>query len=56
MKAIMISINPKFVEKILSGEKTYEYRKSMFHDRSVEKLLIYETTIEKISYLLIESE
>ena len=43
MKAIMISINPQFVEKILSGEKTYEYRKSMFHDRSVEKLLIYET-------------
>lgn len=43
MKAIMISINPQYVEKILSGEKTYEYRKSMFHDRSVENLLIYET-------------
>ena len=43
MKAIMISINPQYVEKILSGEKTYEYRKSMFHDRSVETLLIYET-------------
>lgn len=42
MKAIMISINPQYVEKILSGEKTYEYRKSMFHDRSVENLLIYE--------------
>ena len=24
MKAIMISINPQFVEKILSGEKTYQ--------------------------------
>lgn len=43
MKAIMISINPQYVEKILSGEKTYEYRKSMFHDRSVDTLLIYET-------------
>ena len=43
MKAIMISINPQYVEKILSGEKTYEYRKSMFHDRSVDALLIYAT-------------
>ena len=43
MKAIMISINPQYVEKILSGEKTYEYRKSMFHDRSVDTLLIYAT-------------
>lgn len=43
MKAIMISINPQYVEKILSGEKKYEYRKSMFHDRSVKTFLIYET-------------
>ena len=29
MKNIILSIRPKFVEKILTGEKTFEYRKKL---------------------------
>ena len=38
---IIISIKPKYIEKILSGEKKYEFRKS-FPD-GVEAMLIYAT-------------
>lgn len=41
MKAI-ISIKPQFVEKILNGEKRFEYRKSFLKDIP-EKCYIYST-------------
>lgn len=44
---IIISIKPKYIEKIFSGEKRWEYRKS-FPD-GVEAMLIYATApIKKI--------
>lgn len=43
MKKILISINPEYVAKILSGEKKYEYR-TKAAKRDVDSLLIYETT------------
>ncbi len=42
MCEILISINPEYVEKILSGEKKYEFRK-INPKRKVDKLIIYET-------------
>lgn len=43
MKAIMISIQPQWVEKILNGEKTIEIRKSMPKCQSSCKVFIYCT-------------
>ena len=45
---IVISINPEFVRKIISGEKKYEYRTKVTK-RSIGKIIIYETTpVKKI--------
>ena len=40
---ILMSIHPEHVEKILSGEKRYEYR-TKAAKKDVESLIIYETT------------
>lgn len=48
MKNILLPINPEYVEKILSGEKIFEYRKKIPRD-NIEYILIYETApIKKI--------
>lgn len=39
---VILSIHPKFVEKIFLGEKRYEYRKAIFK-KNVESILIYAT-------------
>ena len=39
---IIISINPEYVEKILSGEKKFEYRTKVAKQR-VDTLIIYAT-------------
>lgn len=41
MKAIL-SIKPEFVEKIISGEKHYEYRRKIFK-QDIESVIIYAT-------------
>ena len=38
---VLISIKPKFVEKILSGEKKFEFRKAVFKTRPVRKIFVY---------------
>ena len=43
MKAVLISIQPKWVEKIASGEKTIEVRKSRPKLETPFKCYIYET-------------
>lgn len=40
---IIISINPEYVEKIISGEKKYEYR-TKAAKKDIDKIIIYETT------------
>ena len=42
MSTILISINPKYVEKILNGSKKFEYRKVSCRP-DVDKLVIYST-------------
>ena len=39
----MLSINPEYVERILSGTKKYEFRKRLAN-RAVDKILIYSTS------------
>ena len=39
---ILLSIKPEFVNKILSHEKLYEFRKSIFKQK-VERIYIYST-------------
>lgn len=43
MSKILMSINPVYVEKILSGEKCYEYRKTI-PKKDVSKIIIYSTS------------
>lgn len=43
MKSIIISIHPVHVEKILSGEKVFEYRKNLPNDR-IDYAVIYATS------------
>jgi predicted transcriptional regulator len=43
---VLISIKPKYVEKIISKEKTYEFRRNIFK-KDVEKVVIYSTSPEK---------
>lgn len=42
MKAILLSIKPEFVEKIISGKKKYEYRTRLAKD-DVKTMLVYST-------------
>ena len=42
MKKILISINPEYVEKILSGEKKFEYR-TRVAKQDINSIIIYST-------------
>lgn len=39
---LIISIKPEFVNKIISGEKKYEFRRRIYR-KEVEKIYIYQT-------------
>lgn len=51
MKAVLISIQPKWVEKIASGEKTIEVRKSVPKLERPFKVYIYETQGKQVEHL-----
>lgn len=40
---VLLSVKPEFAEKILSGEKKYEFRKAMFKNSNVKTVVIYAT-------------
>lgn len=42
---VLLSIKPEFVEKIFSGEKQYEYRKSIFK-KKIDTVVVYSTMPE----------
>ena len=42
MKALLLSIKPEYVEKILQGEKKYEYRKRLAKE-DVSYIYVYST-------------
>ena len=40
---ILLSIKPEYADKILSGDKHYEFRKVVFKDERVKSVVIYAT-------------
>lgn len=40
---VLLSIKPKYVEKIFLEQKKFEYRKSIFKKENIDTIIIYET-------------
>ena len=40
---VLLSIQPRFVEKIFLKEKVFEYRKSIFRNKEIDRVFIYES-------------
>jgi len=40
---VLLSISPKYAEAITDGRKSYEFRRSIFNQRSVERVYLYVT-------------
>ncbi len=40
---VLLSIKPEFADKILSGEKQYEFRKIIFKNPNIKTIVIYAT-------------
>jgi predicted transcriptional regulator len=43
---VLLSVKPKYVEKIMSGDKRYEFRKTIWK-KKINEVYIYSTTPEK---------
>ncbi len=43
----LLSIKPRYAEAIVNGDKKYEFRKSIFKKREIEKVYIYVTSPTK---------
>ena len=41
--SILLSIKPQFVKSIFSGSKQFEFRRRIFKDRNVKRVIIYAT-------------
>ena len=41
---VLLSIKPKYVDKILLGSKKYEFRKIRFRDEEVREIVIYSSS------------
>jgi predicted transcriptional regulator len=42
--AVLLSIKPEYAEKILNGEKKYEFRRAIFKSSEVRKIIIYASS------------
>mgnify|MGYP000917378371 CR=1 FL=1 len=40
---VMLSIKPEYAKRIFSGEKRYEYRRILFKNPAVRKVVVYES-------------
>lgn len=38
---VLLSIKPEFAEKIFAGTKKYEFRKSIFKNTNVKRIVVY---------------
>ena len=46
---VLLSIKPEFVEKIFDGTKKYEFRKSIFKNTNVRKVVVYASApVQKV--------
>lgn len=43
-RSVLLSIRPKFAEAILSGSKTFEFRRALFKDPKVRIVVVYAST------------
>ena len=43
-KKVLLSIKPQFAEKILTGRKKFEFRRVVFRDENVRKVIIYASS------------
>jgi len=41
---VLLSVKPKYAEKILAGEKKYEFRRSIFRRNNINKVYIYSSS------------
>jgi predicted transcriptional regulator len=46
---VLLSIKPKYVKSIIEGDKRYEFRKSIFKNRKINRIYIYSSSpVKKI--------
>ena len=46
---VLLSIKPKYVKSILSGDKRYEFRRTIFRNRGINRIFIYSSSpVKKI--------
>lgn len=46
---VLLSIKPEFVERIFSGEKKFEFRRSIFKNKEIVRVIIYASSpIKKV--------
>lgn len=46
---VLLSIKPEFAEKIFDGTKKYEFRKSIFKQTGVKKIIVYASSpVQKV--------
>ncbi len=38
---VLLSIKPEFADKIFTGEKKYEFRRAIFKNRNIKKVVVY---------------
>ena len=49
MKTVLLSIKPEFAEKIFDGTKKFEFRKSIFKNNNVQKVIVYASSpVQKV--------
>ncbi|MDO8725404.1 MAG: ASCH domain-containing protein [Candidatus Methanoperedens sp.] len=41
---VLLSVKPKYAQKILDGEKKYEFRRAIFKKQDIEKVYIYSSS------------
>jgi type I restriction enzyme S subunit len=44
---VLLSVKPKYAQAILSGEKKYEFRRTIFKRKDVQKVYVYCNSTEK---------
>ena len=42
--SVLLSIKPEFADRIFQGSKRYEFRRTLFKDRSVKRIVVYAST------------
>jgi predicted transcriptional regulator len=46
---VLLSIKPQFADKIFSGEKIFEFRRTIFKNQAVKKVLVYASApVQKV--------